>query len=94
VSHWNHRVVKKEFRSVINNKEVVSTRYGIHEVFYSNGETDKLLPEVGWTEDPVSVSLYSEQHHELTDQEAIEELRWTLEHMLKCLDKPILVDED
>ena len=24
--------------------------------------------------------------------ETIEELRWTLEHMLACLDKPILID--
>ncbi len=78
MSHWNHRVIKHF------DKRTGETWYGIHEVFYDDqvgtvSDTGKM----GWTQDPIGVV-----------GDDIESLRWTLEHMLACLDKPMIEDND
>jgi hypothetical protein len=55
------------------------TFYGIHEVFY--GLPDE--SDAGWTEDPISPV-----------GETVEELRETLERMMRALDKPVILDDD
>lgn len=54
----------------------------IHEVYYGIDEDDN-KDKVGWTLDPISVS-----------GETIDELRETLERMLRALDKPIMEYKD
>jgi hypothetical protein len=62
---------------VVRKRQDGETWLGIHEVFYD------LPDESGpaWTNDPIEVV-----------GETIEELRDTLNHMLACLDKPIIDD--
>lgn len=53
--------------------------FGIHECYYSEKESESY----GYTENPVEVSASS-----------IENLKWMLEKMLKCLELPIIEDEN
>jgi hypothetical protein len=53
--------------------------FGIHEVFY--GSSDESDP--GWTDEPISV-----------EGESIDELRETLERMLRALDRPVIIDNE
>jgi len=64
---------------VVRQSKGDETWLGIHEVFY--GEADE--SDAGWTENPVDVV-----------GETIEDLRVTLERMIACLDKPVIVDPD
>lgn len=68
---WNHRVVRKEYTYPDGYVEV---SYGIHEVFYVEGETS-----LAFTTNPVAPV-----------GESVEELRITLERMLRALDKPVI----
>lgn len=61
---------------VIKKVTEIGTFYGIHEVFYNDDGSI-----YSYTENPVDVF-----------GENIAELQQTLEWMLKCLDKPVLVD--
>lgn len=49
--------------------------FGIHEVFYGLADES----DASWTEEPISV-----------EGESMDELRETLERMLRALDKPII----
>ena len=70
---WNHRVVRREFKHLSGDTEVV---YAIHEAYYKKpGDTE---PN-GVTADPVDVH-----------SDTPEGLRWVLNRMLGCLDKPVL----
>lgn len=62
-------------RVMIHRHDNDETYYAIHEVYYGVDGADS----VSWTDNPVAP--YGE---------TIEELRETLERMLKALDKPIL----
>jgi hypothetical protein len=53
-----------------------SESFGIHEVYYNDDGSVE-----GCTIDPVAV-----------DCDTLDDLRETLERMLRCLDKPVLVD--
>lgn len=53
--------------------------YAIHEAFYTSEKPDI-------TTNPVDVATSDDD----PDQTPIESLRWTLEHMLNCLEKPVL----
>jgi hypothetical protein len=53
--------------------------FGIHECFY--GLPDESDP--GWTDEPISV-----------EGETVDELRETLERMLRALDKPVIIDNE
>lgn len=65
-------------RTVIECGEPVQW-YGIHECFY--GLSDESDP--GWTDEPIAV-----------EGESVDELRETLERMLRALDKPIIIDNE
>jgi hypothetical protein len=53
--------------------------FAIHEVYYDNDAADPEAGAWGPTENPVAVRA-----------ESLEGLRWVLEEMLRCLDKPAL----
>lgn len=75
MGHWNHRVVRRKL-------EGQPDYYAIHEAYYGiEGEA-----RVNITTDPVDVATSDDD----PDKTAIESLRWTLQHMLSSLDKPVL----
>ena len=80
MSTWNHRVVRRTTEHVLGGKTFAETVYGIHEVHSSEEDPDRIGL---WTVDPVDVVCSD-----------LEGLRWTLEHMLAALDKPVLDYED
>lgn len=52
--------------------------FGIHECFYDDDGT-----KPGWTTDPIAPV-----------SESLEDLRETLERMLRALDKPVIIDTE
>jgi hypothetical protein len=71
---WNHRVLRHKFPPI---KDVQrEDHYIIHEVYFNEGKQDE--PH-SCTKDGVEVR-----------GESIEELRETLQRMLRCLDHPVL----
>jgi len=77
---WNHRLVKKTYKSP--NSDYSEEVYAIHECYYNE---DKSVWAV--TENPVSLLTADEN---LSDEEAIKNLRQTLEWMTKALEAPII----
>ena len=77
--HWNHRVIKTT-QDLDGRQEIT---WGIHEAHYKGD--DESVADGGWTEHPTDVVTED-------DADPIGSLRWTLERMLECLDKPILVN--
>lgn len=80
MSTWNHRVMRHKYASPESGEAEVML--AIHEVYYKDQTRDDqkiIADDVGYTENPVSVT-----------GESIEELRDTLQRMLKALDKPVL----
>lgn len=75
---WNYRLMRIKNRNIITNKD--EFYYSIHEVFYDANTPNASF---GYTKDPVDVSAYS-----------VEEIKFMLEKMLKCLEKPILDYEE
>lgn len=61
---------------VVQSKTGDYISFGIHEVFYNDDGSIH-----AYTEEPISVC-----------NESLKELRETLERMLRCLDKPVLID--
>lgn len=77
---WNHRVMRHKHTFAESDETEVSL--AIHEVYYKDKSVDDCkvsADDVGYTESPVAVV-----------GESIEELRDTLQRMLKALDKPVL----
>jgi len=73
---WNYRVMKHVSKSPMGDEEYLA----IHEVHYRDKDVDDLtvpVDEIGWSEEPTTV-------------QGDDELRWSLESMLKALDKPII----
>ena len=58
--------------------------YGIHEVHYKKGKPSSYTVN----------SMKPEAFVEDEDSRPLQDLRWTLEQMLKALDKPILTPKD
>lgn len=79
---WRHAVVKRIHKHATGE----TTIYGIHE-YYTPEEGEASKGSI--TTDPVDVSTEAD-----SDEEALKGLRWTLEKMLKALDRPILNYED
>lgn len=80
MSTWNHRVMRHKYASPESGETEVML--AIHEVYYKDKSRDDrkvTADDVGYTENPVSVT-----------GESIEDLRETLQLMLKALDKPVL----
>lgn len=72
---WNHRVVRRVFPDAPGTPVL----YGIHEAFCDNqGRV------WGITEEPVRVTSDGEE------PDPVAALRWTLDKMLKALDKPVI----
>lgn len=76
---WNHRVTKEVFVDS-ETGETLETVHTIVEAYYYE-EVSNTVPD-SWG----GVTLNS--------IEGVEGLRWQLEHMLKALDKPVLVVEN
>lgn len=72
--HWNHRVVRRVYHAGTDHEEVV---YAIHEAYY---ETK------GASSGPCSIT--TEPKGIVGDN--VEDLRETLQQMLKALDNPVL----
>jgi hypothetical protein len=75
---WNHRVVYHKAGFLKDNPGLKWEEYlAIHEVFYDDNDEPTSM-----TEQPVTI---------VSDgSEALIEIKWTLEQMLKATDKPIL----
>lgn len=77
---WNYRVMRHTEKNPATGETV--SRLAIHEAHYRNDDVDDhVVPvhEVGYTENPVSVT-----------GETIDELKATLQLMLAALEKPVL----
>jgi hypothetical protein len=77
--HWNHRVIKEVFVDS-ETGEPLETVHTIVEAYYDE-EVSNSVP-TSWG----GVTLNS--------IEGVEGLRWQLEHMLRALDKPVLIVAD
>lgn len=79
---WNYQLIKKQI-------DEETWEYRICEVYHFE---DEPKPSYTWPDDTLKVFLCP--HGCQDEDEVLEDLRWTLTHMLKDLDRPILrIDE-
>lgn len=84
---WNHRVLRRNIVDDLSGETPLS--WGLHEIYYdANGAPDM------YSEEPTDIVTFSELGGPSTDEEAIQQLRETLERMLRALDVPILTESD
>lgn len=77
---WNHRAVRRRTKHA----EWIE----VTEVHYANGKPHAFAVRTG---PPLAVTRSSIE--KATDAEALASLRWTIEHMIKALEQPILDEE-
>jgi hypothetical protein len=83
MSHWNHRVMRRNYVNSIGETE---TMLEIHEVYY--GSDGKVT---SYTENMIAPNHPEDGYGEAgTGKDGLECLRWELEQMLAALDKPVL----
>ena len=81
---WSHRVIRHKYPHTEDR-----WWYGIHEVYYDKDGNPNF-----YTTDPIGIGAEEYADPELQDNDYKAQIRWTLEKILECLDKPVLAPED